>query len=83
MVQDALVVILQLIASPEMVQQLTTDPQSEVLLSDILRSDTKKVHAMAADFAIQVGSSQPIVFRWLFLFNFGSTDTMEMFCSMR
>ena len=86
-VQDVLVVISQLIASPEVVQQLTIDPQSEVLLSAILRSDTKKVRAMAADFSIQVGSSQPIVFRWLLdqlaAMRHNDDHCSEVFCSMR
>ena len=86
-VQDVLVVISQLIASPEVVQLLTIDPQSEVLLSAILRSDTKKVRAMAADFAIQVGSSQPIVFRWLLdqlaAMRHNDDNCSEVFCSMR
>ena len=42
---------------------------------------------MAADFSIQVGSSQPIVFRWLLdqlaAMRHNDDNCSEVFCSMR
>lgn len=75
-VQNALMVITKLIKSPEAASQLSSNPQSEVLLTTVLRSDSKKVREMAADFAVQVGRTQPVVFRWLLsqLKEMGPTD---------
>lgn len=64
-VQNALVVINTLIKSPEVAHQLTTNPQSKMLLAKVLRSGSKKVRTMAEEFAVQVGKSQTVVFTWL------------------
>ena len=64
-VENALMVITKLIKSPEAASQLTSNPQSEVLLTTVLRSDSKKVREMAAEFAVKVGSNQAVVFDWL------------------
>lgn len=64
-VQNALMVITKLIKSSEAASQLSSNPQSEVLLTTVLRSESKKVREMAANFAVQVGRTQPVVFRWL------------------
>ena len=64
-VQNALVIINTLIKSPEVAHQLTTNPQSKMLLAKVLRSGSKKVRSMAEEFAVQVGKSQPVVLTWL------------------
>ena len=64
-VQNALVIINTLIKSPEVAHQLTTNPQSKMLLAKVLRSGSKKVRCMAEEFAVQVGKSQPVVLKWL------------------
>eukprot|EP01035_Chromulina_nebulosa_P017441 gene17441-22993_t len=62
-VQDALAIITSLLQSKEAAKTLTSNPQAELLLSTVLRGGSKKVRELAADFAIQFGRSQPIVFK--------------------
>ncbi|KAJ1429291.1 hypothetical protein B484DRAFT_430987, partial [Ochromonadaceae sp. CCMP2298] len=64
-VQDALKIITKLIRSPEAASQLSSNPQSQLFLSTVLRSDAFKVRRMASDFAVKVGRTQPVVFLWL------------------
>jgi len=64
-VQNALMIITKLIKSPEAASQLTSNPQSQVLLSTVLRSDSMKVREMAANFAVKVGQTQTVVFSWI------------------
>eukprot|EP01038_Epipyxis_sp_PR26KG_P004500 gene4500-6357_t len=79
-VHNALVIITNLIKTPEVASQLTNNSQSKILLATVLRSGSKKVRVMASDFAVQVGKSQPIVLEWLFdeLKNMNPNDE---FCS--
>lgn len=64
-VSDALVTISYLIKSADVASQLTSNDHAKTLLSVVLRSSSKRVREMAAQFAVQVGRSQPVVFDWL------------------
>jgi ubiquitin C-terminal hydrolase len=46
-------------------QQLINNPQSKTLLATVLKSSSKLVRELSSDFAIQIGRSQPVVFKWL------------------
>lgn len=64
-VHDALVIITTLIRTPAIASKLTGNAYSKELLSTVLRSNAKKVREIAADFAVQIGNAQPVVFHWL------------------
>jgi len=72
-VQDALGTITPLLQSPSVASQLTSNPHAKGLLTSVLRSGSKTVREMAADFAVQVGKSQPVVLSWLL----AELDTMS------
>jgi hypothetical protein len=79
-VSNALKTITYLIKSPEVASQLISNPQSRTLLSTVLRSGSKKVREMSADFAIQVGESQPVVVSWL-IAEMETLDGSDSVCS--
>jgi ubiquitin C-terminal hydrolase len=79
-VHNALPVITKLIKSPEAASELTSNPQSELLLTTVLRSDSKKVREMAAEFAVKVGSTQPVVLKWL-LYQLESMQPSDRNCT--
>lgn len=64
-VQNSLVIINNLIRSPDAASQLTSNAQAKMFLATVLRSGAKKVREMASEFAVQVGRTQPVVFQWL------------------
>jgi ubiquitin C-terminal hydrolase len=64
-VQDALFTLTYLLTSPDIAEQLTSNPQARSLMTSVLRHESKKVRDMAADFAVRVGKSQKVVFDWL------------------
>ena len=64
-VQNALGMITALLQAPSIASQLTSNPKAKNLLTAVLRSASKTVRDMAAEFAVQVGKSQPIVMQWL------------------
>lgn len=64
-VQDALFTLTFLLKSPDIVAQLTSNPEAKSLLTSVLRHESKRVRDMAADFAVQVGKTQKVVFEWL------------------
>eukprot|EP01034_Spumella_vulgaris_P021785 gene21785-27854_t len=61
-VHNALTIITTFIRTPEVAQQMTSNPESKVLLATVLRSGSKKVRDLAAHFAVQIGKSQQVVF---------------------
>ena len=79
-VHNALKTITFLLKDPLEASKLISNPQSRTLLSTVLRSGSKKVREMSADFAIQVGSSQPVVFSWL-LAEMETLDPSDSVCS--
>lgn len=64
-VHGALVVITAVISSPSAARRLIENSYSQALLSTVFKNNAKKVRELAADFAIQVGKSQPVVVSWL------------------
>lgn len=64
-VQDSLALITALLRSKEVAATLINNPQSKELLGIVLQGASRKVRALAADFAVQFGMSQPVVFKWL------------------
>ena len=64
-VENALATITDLLSSSDVASQLTSDPQSKVLLATSLQSASQKVREMSCKFAIQLGRSQPVAFSWL------------------
>ena len=79
-VHNALKTITFLITDPLEAFKLISNPQSRTLLSTVLRSGSKKVREMSADFAIQVGTSQPVVFSWL-VAEMETLDPSDSVCS--
>ena len=80
-VHNALKTITYLIRDPEVASQLiSNNPQSRSLLTTVLRSNSKKVREMSADFAIQVGLTQPVVFGWL-MAEMETLDPSDAVCS--
>ena len=80
-VHNALKTITFLIRDPEVASQLiSNNPQSRSLLTTVLRSNSKKVREMSADFAIQVGLTQPVVFGWL-MAEMETLDPSDTVCS--
>lgn len=79
-VHNALKTITFLLIDPLEASKLIGNPQSRTLLATVLRSGSKKVREMSADFAIQVGASQPVVFSWL-LFEMETLDPSDSVCS--
>ena len=80
-VHNALKTITYLIRDPEVASQLiSNNPQSRSLLTTVLRSNSKKVREMSADFAIQVGLTQPVVFSWL-MAEMETLDPSDAVCS--
>lgn len=79
-VHNALKTITFLITDPLEASKLISNPQSRTLLATVLRSGSKKVREMSADFAIQVGTSQPIVFSWL-VAEMETLDPSDSVCS--
>jgi ubiquitin C-terminal hydrolase len=76
-VQDSLAMITALLqSSTEVASTVINNPQAKVLLATVLRGASRKVRALAADFAIQFGTTQSIVFKWLLsvLDNLESSD---------
>jgi hypothetical protein len=57
--------LIQYLILTDAAAQLIENPASKSLLITVLRSGSMAVREMAADFAIQVGKSQPVVFGWL------------------
>jgi ubiquitin C-terminal hydrolase len=65
-VRNALMILTLLLRSSDAAVQMINNPVSKPLLLTVLRSSgSSTVREMAADFAIQVGKSQPVVFSWL------------------
>ena len=64
-VENALATITDLLSSADIASQLINDPQSKVLLSTSLLSDSLKVREISCSFAMQLGRSQPVAFGWL------------------
>ena len=80
-VHNALKTITYLIRAPDVASQLiSNNPQSRSLLTTVLRSVSKKVREMSADFAIEVGRTQPVVFSWL-LAEMETLDPTDTVCS--
>lgn len=79
-VHNALKTITFLLIDPLEASKLISNPQSRTLLATVLRSGSKKVREMSADFAIQVGASQPVVFSWL-LAEMETLDPSDSVCS--
>ena len=79
-VHNALKTITFLLKDPLEVSKLISNPQSRTLLATVLRSGSKKVREMSADFAIQVGTSQPVVFSWL-VAEMETLDPSDSVCS--
>lgn len=79
-VHNALKTITFLLIDPKEASKLISNPQSRTLLATVLRSGSKKVREMSADFAIQVGSSQPVVFSWL-IAEMETLDPSDSVCS--
>ena len=64
-VEDALSTINDLVHDQAAASQLIQHPQSRPLLITVLKSQSKKVRSLSAEFAVQVGRRQPSVFSWL------------------
>jgi hypothetical protein len=87
-VQDALVTITALLqSSDEVAATLIGNPQAKDLVSTVLRSNSRKVRALASDFTVEIGKSQSVVFSWLVsvLENLEPSDTLcvEIFRSSK
>lgn len=59
--------------------QLTANPQSKSLLAFCLRSASLNVRKISSDFAVFIGHSQPVVFKWL-LGEIEHVDIRDTFC---
>jgi ubiquitin C-terminal hydrolase len=80
-VRDALMILTLLLRSDDAAAQLINNPASKSLLLTVLRSPgSDTVREMAAEFAIQVGKSQPVVFSWL-LTDFKELKIDDYLCS--
>ena len=78
-VSDALTIVSGLMQSEEMAAQLISNNSSQSLFSAVLRSHSKKVREIGADFAITVGRSQSKVFHWL-VSEFSSIESFLIPC---